>query len=358
MRILQISSARSIGGGERHVADLSNELAERGHDVFAALVPGSPMRAEMFRLPSENIAEFPLRNALDISSAIKIGKFARDNQIELINAHFAKDYPVAAAAARIAGITFVITRHVLFPMNRMHGIFLRGVKFVIAPSNAVADALRTHGPFPAEKIVTIRYGLDVSKFPEGVAVPHSDPTVGSIGNLDPVKGFDVLIRAADIVSKEIHDVKFKIVGEDRSRDRRNEKELRDLVTRLNLADIVEFVGWSDDVGQLLKGFDVFVSASRSESFGFVIAEAMLAGVPVIATQTEGARELISDPSLGKLVPIGSHEELADGILELLNDRDKRAQAVQNGRKHVEDAFSLRRTVDETEDLYQRVIVAC
>ena len=172
MRILQISSARSIGGGERHVAGLSNELAKRGHGVFAALVPDSPMRAELFHLRAENIAEFPLRNALDISSAIKIGRFARTNRVELINAHFAKDYPVAAAAARLAQIPFVITRHVLFPMNRMHGIFLRDVKSVIAPSNAAANALRAQGIFPPEKIVTIRYGLDVDRFPERARVSH------------------------------------------------------------------------------------------------------------------------------------------------------------------------------------------
>ncbi|MEO8573668.1 MAG: glycosyltransferase family 1 protein, partial [Pyrinomonadaceae bacterium] len=76
MRILQISSARSIGGGERHVADLSNELAKRGHNLFAALVPDSPMRGELSLVPPQNILEFPLRNALDISTAVKIGKLA------------------------------------------------------------------------------------------------------------------------------------------------------------------------------------------------------------------------------------------------------------------------------------------
>jgi glycosyltransferase involved in cell wall biosynthesis len=355
MRILQISSARSIGGGERHVADLSNELTRRGHDVFAALVPGSPMLRELSRLPSRNIAEFTLRNALDISSAIKIGKFARDRRVELINAHFAKDYPVAAVAARLARIPFVITRHVLFPMNRMHRFFLHDVKYVIAPSNAVAKALLSQGIFPSEKIVTIRYGLDIGKFPEGTPRSHSNLSVGSVGNLDPVKGFDVLIKAAEIVSKQIPNVRFEIVGQDRSRDGRNETELRNLVVQLNLSDTVKFTGWSDQVSDLLSGFDVFVSASRSESFGFVIAEAMLSGVPVIGTETEGAKEIISDPALGRLVPINSPEALAKAILELLHDPRRREGLRQRGHAHVEALFSLERTVDETEDLYRLVI---
>jgi len=315
------------------------------------------MRGELSGLASQNIAEFPLRNALDISSAIKIGKFARDNRIELINAHFAKDYPVVAAAARLARIPFVITRHVLFPMNRMHGFFLRNVKYVIAPSNAVANALRLQGVFPPEKIVTIRYGLEIGKFPERARHPHANLSVGSVGNLDPVKGFDVLIRAAEIVSKQIPDVKFKIVGQDRSRDGRNENELRNLTAELNLSNTVEFVGWSDNVSDMLAGFDVFVSASRSESFGFVIAEAMLSGVPVIATETEGAREIISDPALGLLVPVNSPEALAKAVLELLHDRRKREELMRRGREHVKASFSLQRTVDETEALYQRAIQA-
>jgi hypothetical protein len=103
MKVLQISSARSIGGGEKHVVDLSNELSKRGHDVFAAVVPDSPLPGNLSEVPPSNIREFPLRNALDISSAKKISTFVRENDIEVINAHFAKDYPVAAIAARLAG---------------------------------------------------------------------------------------------------------------------------------------------------------------------------------------------------------------------------------------------------------------
>src|SRR5688572_2654017 len=191
MRILQICSARTIGGGERHVIDLSNELTKRGHEVFAAVVLESPLRHGFVELPSNNIAEFPLRNALDVSSALRIRTFVRQNKIELINAHSAKDYPVAAAAARLAEVPFVITRHVLFPMNRLHRVLLRDARYVIAPSNAVATSLRAQGIFPSEKIVTIRYGLDVDRFPERVVVHDDGFCVGSIGNLDPVKGFDI-----------------------------------------------------------------------------------------------------------------------------------------------------------------------
>ncbi|PYT00980.1 MAG: hypothetical protein DMF63_04770 [Acidobacteria bacterium] len=357
MRILQISSARSIGGGERHVIDLSNQLARRGHNVFVAVVPRSPLRDELRDVPVENIVEVPLRNALDVPSALKLAQFIRENNVEMVNVHFAKDYPVAAIAARHAGVPFVITRHVLFPMSRLHRLVLSRVKYAIAPSNAAAESLLRQQIFPPEKIVTIRYGLDVDKFPERGPISREEFCIGSIGNLDPVKGFDVLIRAAAIVAKVKPEAKFTIVGEDRSRDKRNERELRDLIEELNLTETVELAGWSNNVADLLTGFDILVSASRSESFGFVIAEAMLTGVPVIATETEGAKEIISDPTHGKLVPIESPEAIADAILQLIGDDGQRAQIAASGRDYVHESFSLVRMVNQTEELYRLAIAA-
>jgi len=344
-----------MGGGEKHVVDLSNELAKRGHDVFVAVAPSSPLRQKLAEIPAANIQEFPLRNALDIPSAIKIAKFVREKNVELINAHFAKDYPVAAFAARRAGVPFVITRHVLFPMNKLHRFSLRDVRFVIAPSNAAAESLRDQGLFPDDKIVTIRYGLDVENFHMRDRKSHDGFVIGSIGNLDPVKGFDILIRAAAIISKAKPDVSLKIVGEDRSRDRRNEIALRNLVDELDVGGIVEFGGWSNNIADVLSDFDIFVSASRSESFGFVISEAMLAGVPVVATETEGAKEIISSFSLGRLVPMNSPSAIADGVLRLIEDNRERSLLASSGREYVTDNFSLERMICETEELYRRLI---
>jgi glycosyltransferase involved in cell wall biosynthesis len=355
MRILQISSARSIGGGERHVIDLSNELAKRGHAVFVATVPDSPLPVRLSELPVDHLIEVPLRNAVDISSSVRLARFASEKRIELINAHFAKDYTVSAAAARIARVPLVLTRHVLFPMNRLHRLLLRDVRYVIAPSNAVAESLRNQHIFPSQKIVTIRYGLDVEKFQIRDRDDSNAIVIGSIGNLDRVKGFDILIRAAAIVSKEIPDVKFRIVGEDRSRDGHNKKELAALIEKLGLNSTVELAGWSDDVADALGEFDIFVSSSRSESFGFVIAEAMLSGVPVIATETEGAKEIISDRSFGALVPVESAEALAAAILDFTRDPSLLDRLVRSSRNHVRTNFSLERMVDETEELYERCI---
>src|SRR5690242_19519322 len=142
MRILQICSAREIGGGERHLADLANELAKHGHEVFAALSPGSHLRTELSELNSSNVIELPMRNALNLSTAMKLSRFVREKKIEIVHAHVARDYPLAALVTGRSNARLVLTRHVLFSMNPVHKLTLRRTARVIAVSQAVADAQR------------------------------------------------------------------------------------------------------------------------------------------------------------------------------------------------------------------------
>ncbi len=94
LKILQISSAQTLGGGERHLADLANGLAARGHEVCAALRPNSPLISELKKIPRENITTLSLRNALDAKSARDLSKMVRRYQIQIVHAHMARDYPL------------------------------------------------------------------------------------------------------------------------------------------------------------------------------------------------------------------------------------------------------------------------
>ena len=91
-----------------------------------------------------------MRNALDVFSGRELAKFIVEKDIEIIHAHLAKDYPLAALAARLTGKPFVLTRHVLFPIKRLQKYALQNVGGIIAPSKAIADALRRQNLFRAE----------------------------------------------------------------------------------------------------------------------------------------------------------------------------------------------------------------
>jgi glycosyltransferase involved in cell wall biosynthesis len=90
LRILQINSARTLGGGERHFGDLSDALAARGHEVFVALRPGSSLRERLTNVPTRNIFELPLRNAVDLSTARRLARIAREQGVEIVHAHLAR----------------------------------------------------------------------------------------------------------------------------------------------------------------------------------------------------------------------------------------------------------------------------
>jgi len=362
MRILQICSARQIGGGERHLADLANGLTRRGHDVFAALNPSSPLRSELSSVAEQNIVQAPMRNALNVSSALKLARFVSENRIQIIHAHVARDYPLAALVARRSSARLILTRHVLFPMKRTHKLTLRRTNRVIAVSQAVAEGLRAQRIFSEEKIVLIHNGIDVDRFARGREDRFTNNKdagqnlrVGMIGHLAPIKGQEDFIRAAAIVYRQRRDVGFVIAGEDKSRSGEHRQRIERLIAELNLDQRVSLIGWVDDVAKLLPDFDLYVSPSRSEPFGLSIVEAMAAGVPVIATASEGAREIIDDQQTGRLVPIGDVEALADAISGLLADPELRERLTAEAQCRVRERFSLERMLDDTEDVYGEVL---
>lgn len=363
MRILQISSASSFGGGERYAIDLTNSLAARGHELFVAVRPESPL-IPYLQIPHSNIKTFPLRNALDAQSARALAKLVKANQVDVVHAHMARDYSLAAYASRARPETkFLVTRHVLFPLNRIHKRTLSRATKVIAVSSAVARLLSEQQLVPEEKIALIPNGIDVERyanaclefdrtsFLKSKQLPVEGLLVGSIGELRRLKRHDDFIRAASIVARAIPSAHFVIAGVDTSPNNENRNELVALVTQLNLADRVHFLGWLDDAEHLLCALDAFVSASETESFGLSIAEAMATQTAVVATKTEGAQEVVEDQVSGLLVPIGDFEEMAHSLIDLLRDEQQRRTIGERAALRVKERFSLERMVDQVEKIY-------
>lgn len=368
MRILHISSARAFGGGERHLADLANALAACGHDVYVAVRPNSPLIDEL-NLPKENVITLPLRNALDAQSARALVKLTGSKKIEIVHAHMARDYPLAAyAARRNSGAKLIVTRHVLFPLSRLHKVTLARVSRVIAVSSAVAHRLRAQSLLPPEKITVVHNGIDLNRieiarsrfqraeFCRRWDLPAESLLVGSVGTLTPLKGHEDFLKAAAQVKKLVPGAFFVISGVDGSTTQGHRRSLEQLVEQLGLSESVRLIGWMDDITELFCALDVFVSASHSESFGLVIVEAMAAGAAVVATETEGAREIIQDGETAMLVPVRGVERMARAIASLLVDQEKRKQMAANARAVVQERFSLERMVDETEKIYSDPLI--
>lgn len=367
MRILHVSSAQAFGGGERYLVDLANALEKRGHDVYVATRRRSPLISEL-TLPQENMFELPLRNALDAKSAGGLAKLIRSREIEIVHAHMARDYPIAAyAARRNAGAKLIVTRHVLFPLNRLHKLTLGRVSRVIAVSQAVERDLHAQALVSKEKITVVHNGVDVGRletvcgrlqridFCRRWDLPEDSLLVGTVGTFTPLKGHEDFLRAAAQVKEVVPRAFFMVSGIDSPQAEAYRSRLERLSVELGLGGRVRLISWLDNIAELFCALDVFVSASHTESFGLAIVEAMAAGTAVIATATEGAQEIVEDGETGILVPVGGIDQMARSMTELLVNQNKREEFANAARADVRKRFSLDRMVEETEKIYSQVL---
>lgn len=364
MRILQISSAKNFGGGERHFVDLCRGLAERGHEVFAAVRPSSEWQNRIGFLPADRILHVSIRNSFGIFSANKIAGFVRDNEIEIVHAHVARDYIPASIACLLAkNPKFVLTRHVLFPLKPFNRFALKNLNKAIAVSYGVETALQK--VFPQAKIAVIPNGIDIenwsnvdhAKLREEFRflhnIPFDAPLIGTVGELIVLKGQRDFVLAANEIAKRFPDAYFVIVGKDNTLDKKFRRELKRLVKVFRMDERFLWLDWIDDTAQLFAALDIFVSASHSESFGLAILEAMASGTAVVATDSEGAKELLQDKEL--LVKIKEPVELAEKICRLLESSADRKALGDHCQKLARENFSLERMIGETEDLYKMLL---
>ena len=353
-----------MGGGERHLIDLSKGLARRGHQIYLATRPDSPLIRELNEIPAERVTTLPLRNSLDAPSARALAKLVRQQQIEVVHGHMARDYPLAAYSIRKNDrARLIITRHVLFPLNKLHRATLARASTVIAVSQAVAVQLRHDKLVPEEKIKVVANGIATERFRAARqafiraeflkqwSLPDECVLIGTVGELTPLKGQAEFLKAAAEIIQEFPGAYFIIAGTDNSAEQTNVAALQELTHRLKLTDRVKIVSWLEDIAQLYCALDIFVSTSHTESFGLAIAEAMASKTAVVATGTAGAREIIRDGQTGLLVPIGDADELADTLIDLLRDNDRRTRLGEAAQQDVTARFGLEPMIDATEKIY-------
>jgi len=171
--------------------------------------------------------------------------------------------------------------------------------------------------------------------------------------LIPLKGQRELVLAAGEIVKAVPDARFVIVGEDNSPSKNFRRELKRLADVLGIADNILWLDWADDLPTLFAALDIYVSPSHSESFGIATLEAMAAGVAVVATKTDGSKELLRDAGL--MVPFGDPLALANRILELIKDEKLRSSIADELRKRAAEDYSLASMVERVETLYSEII---
>ncbi|MDP3788945.1 MAG: glycosyltransferase family 4 protein [Candidatus Omnitrophota bacterium] len=367
MRILQLTTHLNIGGIGIYVTNLSKALKDRGHTVFIASSGGNLED----RIAGYDIPHFKLDintkselNPKVFKSSIALKKIIKDEKIDLIHAHTRVTAVSAAVASYTAGISYVTTCHGFF--KRRLGRLLCGCwgDKVVAISEAVKQHLRNDFKIPEDKIALIYTGVETARLSKGpteeektaarrkFGLENAAVIIGAIGRLSPVKGQEVLLRAANSILKGFPEARILLVG-----DGPDEQHLKGLVSELGIEKNVVFAGSVNDTKEALSIMDVFVLPSIKEGLGLSLIEAMACGRPCVASRIGGVENVIEEGKTGLFFTSGDSEELAAAVKRILTDGVLRDILSKNGREKALKYFDIGKMTTKMEMLYKEVIYA-
>jgi len=189
-------------------------------------------------------------------------------------------------------------------------------------------------------------GIGVHEKKRSLQLPVDAPLIGTVGRLNEQKGYSFLIEAAALVLERLPQAYFLIVGDGELRG-----SLMEQARRLGIDSRVVFTGPRSDVEELLACMDLFVSPSLWEGLPTVIIESMASGVPVVATDIAGTRELLQDGVTGWLVPPADSRALADAILAAMASAANRADVARRGREVIAE-YSINAVARRYEALFE------
>lgn len=229
---------------------------------------------------------------------------------------------------------------------------------IAANSSGVVEFYVQHG-LPREKFVVIPNGVPPAEPNKSISrcellaelrVPADARLVGAVGRLWPQKRVKDLIWAADLLKVVRDDVHLLIIGDGPQRWRL--EKYRDQV---RIRDRVHFLGERGDVPRILPHLDCFWLASEYEGQSNAVMEAMTAGVPVIASDIAGNRDLVVPGETGFLFPMGDRAELARFTREVLDDAELSRRLGEAGRSRMRECFSVERMVSRYAELYDNLL---
>jgi glycosyltransferase involved in cell wall biosynthesis len=364
MKILQVCQPTD-GGVAQQVEILSKELIDRSVLVEVACAPG-PL-ADKLRHAGIKVFTLPLVRSVsprnDLYAAYALWRIICKGGYSLVHTHSAKAGAVGRLAARLAGVPAIYTphawsflaaesrleRHVYIAIERVLASFTRRIVCVSA------------GEMELGRWV-VRVGFDKLRLvPNGVVAPApvqsrdgGEVVIGSVCRLTRQKGVTCLIRAAEAVRRERGgSVRFSVSG-----DGPDLGLLKAEINRLGLGEGFELVGAVGRSWDHLSSHDVFVLPSLWEGMPFILLEAMGAGLPVVATDVGGVRDVITDDAFGFVVPPADADALKVAILRYVDRSELRRSVGVAARERILHEFGQERMVEGNLSVYVEALGGC
>ena len=347
VHVVACTDSRGIGGAEISLANLVAE-ADPGlqvdvlgvdEAVVARVAAGRPQARAVVAPPSRHPALLA-RLRPDVVHANLAVPWS--SPADLAGA-------LALPRTRVVAVQQLPLRTVALPLWLRTRALLRRLDAHVAVGEASARRMEDLYALGRGSVVSVPNCVpDVVSPPRTPRPPDAPLVVGSLGRLDAVKGYDVLLRAL----ARLPGVRAVVVGEGGART-----ALEALARELGVADRVELPGWSDAPAAALPGFDVFCLPSRSEGFPLSIAEAMLAALPVVATRVGSVAELVAGGRTGLLVERDDVDGLVAALAQLRDDPALRARLGDAGQQRALASYTVGHMARAYEELWARMVGA-
>jgi glycosyltransferase involved in cell wall biosynthesis len=375
MRVANVIEEGKLGGPQVRMVRVAAAMADRAETLIVMPRANSASFREMCeahgvpyrRIPLTQITK-QLRPALAYVvfspfEVVRLARLFRRERVDIVHASGGSWQYKAVLAARLAGIPSV------WHLNdtQMPGWVRRLFRLLQPMANAfIFTSIRVEAYYGRyitgnRPFAFVPPPVDVSHFDPSVTFPAddsgvsmfgADPVIGTIGNINPVKGLDTLIRAAANLRAMGYSPHVVIVGPISARQKRYYRRLRALADKLGL-DRLHFVGARADVRPMLARFDVYVCSSVAESWGMALWEAMAMARPIVSTDVGDVSLHVVDGESGFIVPVGDDAAMADRISRLLDEPDLRA-CMGRGARDASRIFSPEAVGRQTVELYAQV----
>ncbi|RMG68208.1 MAG: glycosyltransferase family 1 protein [Calditrichaeota bacterium] len=365
LRIVELCLNRALGGLELYMARLSGHLSRRGHRVVP-VVEGSGLLAGQSEFTGLPLEAIPLRWVyLDPAGLIRLAGLVRRFRPHIIHLHRAQDLPMAVLARRLGGggkLVFTLQIESKRKKQDPYHRWLYGqLDALVVVTRRLQHLVQQSLPVSREKIHQIYYGVDRTRFRpnpllrsvwrEHLGIGAGQTVIGLVGRLEPGKGHLIFLEAAAQVSRRLPHLRFVMIGSETAGRTGFRDLLEARVRELGLVKQVRFLDHQQRIHELLPMLDVVVLASRKETFGLALVEAMAAGAAPIGTNAGGVPEIIEHNRNGLLVPPEDAEALARALFKLAGDGGKRRRLARAARRTVEQKFDLDEHLNRLEALF-------
>ncbi|MFA6216176.1 MAG: glycosyltransferase [Candidatus Omnitrophota bacterium] len=308
----------------------------------------------------------------DLRAFMQLYFLFRRERFDIVHTHTAKAGALARMAAFLSGQPVIVhTPH----GHNFYGYFSKAVSYgivlvekflscftdrIIALTELEKRDLITYGVASADKVTVIYQGLELSRYAgassntgalrDAFGIGRDERVIGMVGRLEPIKGPEYFIEAAAEIAAKNSRIKFIIAGEGSLKEK-----LQNRVLELGIKDKVIFLGWREDVPEIISLLDVLVLPSLNEAVGMVLLEAGAAGVAVVATKVGGVPEMVHDNQTGILVPAHNPASLAGAVNDLLADPRKRLEMGKAAQAWVQGRFKAEDMAGNLSILYQELL---